>query len=168
MTSQEFDRCCEELSVIAGLNQRYHQGAATRWQKWDRVAKIAVGGLAVAGLCLTAATYDPAQGMIAHASLAVAILGATAAIAMNVIPLGDWSSESRAMLQRYTDLREEVDRLRFDAKFLEEPAAYAVQQLRESQAKLHRFCGLEPAPNVQKLQACQDAEERSRGLVPNA
>ncbi len=148
------------LSVTAGMNQRYHQDRAFLWTLWDRICKIIVAALAVAALCLCVVTAVVEGVIWDEWSIGVAIAAAVAAIALNVLPLGDWASQHNALFERWTDYREDVD-----SQFLnipQTPTADDLIRLKELDARMHRICGSEPAPSKKKLQQCFDVEEESR------
>lgn len=160
MTNDDFRDRQFELSVQAGMNQRYHQEREHHWSWWDKAAKIVVGILAVIGACVTAATLVPHPHEIDVAAMVVASLAAGAAVALNVVPLGDWAAHHLALLQRWTDFREDVDLLLYDLDGDPEPPV--VERLKQLDAKRHRICGTEPAPIKAKLRECYNDECASR------
>ena len=166
MTRDEYLDKQYVLSVTAGVNQRYHQHRASVWTTWDRICKIVVGVLAVAGVCLSVATAAYKTDGWDIASIVVASLAAMAAIALNVLPLGDWASLHTALFQRWTDFREEVDDLIYRVK--DTPNANDIDRLRELQAKCIRICGTEPHCKDGKLRKLQELEVKSRTPAPLA
>lgn len=160
MTKDNFLDKQYALSVMAGVNQRLHQHRASMWTTWDRICKIVVGVLAVAGVCVSVAASTLHTLPWDIASIVVASLAAIAAIILNVLPLGDWASEHGALFQRWTDFREDVEDLLF--RITDEITDDDVLRLRELEAKSHRICGAEPHCSDDKLRRLQAAEEKSR------
>src|SRR4051812_16924755 len=103
MTKQEFIFERHQISVGAGMNQRYHQSRAATWSWWDRGCKIVVGLLAVLGVCLCVVTANIHNYWWDGSSITTAALAALAAIALNVLPFGEWCSRHSALFERWTD-----------------------------------------------------------------
>jgi len=162
MTGEEFRDRQFEISFTAGINQRYHQARESFWTSWDRGVKVLVGVLAVAGLCITVYTTTPQGATWIQAGVCVAIFGAFSAIALNVLPIGEWAKLHNALFQKWTDLREDVDALLFDLSG--EPSDELKDRLKALEAKVHRICGSEPGCKKHLLQQCCNEEKRSRGL----
>lgn len=161
MTRNEFRQKQYEISVCAGTNQRYHQKRTYAWERWDRFAKIMVGILAIIGACLSVVSASLGTSAWNIASITIAFLAAGFAMALNVLPFAEWSSSHRALFQRWTDLREDVDALEFDLGD-KEPDDHLIRRLRDLDAKVHRICGAEPLGYRTLLNECQAIEERSR------
>jgi hypothetical protein len=165
MTHDEFLDAQFKTSFTAGMNQRYHQARASHWACWDRTCKISVGVLAVAGACLSVVTISSPAGSLIMVSAIVAAMAAVVAIALNVLPLGEWNSQHAALFQRWSDLREDVDSLLFELDG-DNPSVALVSRLRELEGKVHRICGTEPACRKELLAECFREEEQSRhGLI---
>jgi hypothetical protein len=160
MTQPDFDHELLCLSMTAGMNQRYHQKRAHFWTCWNRGVQISVAVLAVTGVCLSVVTYFVEAKIADWFGIGVATSAAIAAIALNVLPLGDWAAMHLDLFRRWTDLREDVDSLKLETAA--EPSKYGVQRLRELGAKVHRICATEPAPKEKLLHECHNAEKRSR------
>ena len=75
------------------MNQLYYQITHTKLSWWDKVVKIGVGALATAAL-LGAFVPDEFK----WAEIVTAALAVVAAVALNVIPVGEWASDSRAAI----------------------------------------------------------------------
>jgi hypothetical protein len=165
MTNAEFRRNQYEVSVIAGMNQRYHQICASRLSRQDRDSKIAVGLLATFGFCFSAITVFSGHWALLAASVVTSGLAAAVAVWLSVKPYGEMACRHTALFQRWTDLREEVESLLFD--LAAEPDGPLIARLKEISAKVHRICAAEPGCDTALLNECQQAEERSRrGSAP--
>lgn len=149
-----------QLSLMAGMNQRYHQERARIWTLLDRSFKIAVGILAVVGACMAVVTMFAIGLALDVTSIVVASLAAFVAIVLNVLPFGEWASLHHGLFQRWTDLREDVDGLLFDLQG--EPTSENWERLRQFDAKVHRINASEPGCNQKLLNECYASEERSR------
>jgi hypothetical protein len=160
MTHDEFLDRQYALSVQAGMNQRYHQGLARVWRRWDMGAKIATAVFATIAFGLAIACAMIHDHSLHAVEITVALVAALAAIALNVIPLGAWELEHRELFRQWTDLREDVEALGLEC--LGEPEDAHLCELRTLDAKAHRICGQEPAPNEKRLRRCYDAEIKSR------
>lgn len=153
MTREEFDEKHYEMSLTAGMNQRYHQAKAGTWACWDRSFKISTGMVAVAG-AITAFSGPGWFGAF------LAIAAAMLAVSLNVLPFVEWSALHADMLRRWSDLREDIDALGFDVNG--EPSKPLIERLRNLDAKIHRVCGLEPKVDKGFLRKCFLEEEQSR------
>lgn len=167
MTRDDFLDQQFKLSVQAGMNQRYHQAYATWWCIWDRLVKIVTAAAAVIGVMLSVATYGPqASVALSQAEIVLAIVTTIAAVALNVVPVGNWEQTHRDLFRQWTDLREDIDALLFDCEG--EPDQHILCELRKLNAKIHRVCGQEPSPNTQKLKQFYNEEAASRLPTPAA
>jgi hypothetical protein len=160
MTKKLFNQAQYEVSFTAGMNQRYHQIREHYWTWWDRFCKILVAVLAIAALCFSVVAWVLHDWKWDAAAVAIASAAAVAAIVLNVLPLGDWARIHQALFQRWTDLREDIDALRFTVG--NEPTDAQLARLKELEAKVHRICGTEPACNEALLEKCHEAEKLSR------
>jgi hypothetical protein len=161
MNSEQFLEKQYEISVIAGMNQRYHQSYATWWWRWDASAKATTAILAVIGAMLSvAATYPDHAPIIDTCGVAFASLAAVAAVVLNIVPFGTWEKEHRDLLSQWTDVRSDVEALLFE--FSGKPSEHHVRELGKIDAKLHRLCGQEPSPYQYHLNECYKREISSR------
>lgn len=165
MTNDEFRHAQYDVSFTAGMNQRYHQSRASLWKKCDLSTKIAVGALAVLGAILSFVSWSDSGWLSNLLSVVAAVAAAVAAIALNVLPFGEWSSNHNALHQRWTDLREDVDALLFELDS-REPDAHLLARLRELDMKVHRIGGSEPLANRTLLERCDIEERQFRGESP--
>ena len=157
MTKNEFLDRQFRLSVQAGANQRYHQIKAHYWSRWDRGFRIAVGLSAVIGAMLAVVTaYAPSQIWIT-ASIVTACVAAFIGVVLNVVPYADWEREHCDIFRRWCDLREDVDSLQ-----VEDRDKADGERLRQLEAKSHRICGIEPAPDDALWGECSRLENQSR------
>jgi hypothetical protein len=166
MNRDEFEDKQYHLSVTAGMNQRYHQNRQYLWTICNRAIQIAVGTLAVIGVCLAVTAALVESKTVDVFSIVIASAAAIAAIALNVLPLGDWAALHGDLLRRWTDLREDVDALQFDLDG--EPTPDLRERLKQLDAKVHRICGGEPQFNEALLNKCFDDEEKSRHHRPQS
>lgn len=160
MTKEQFKRAQYNFSVQSGMNQLYHQKVSGRWKWWDTTCKIAVGFLAVGGLCFSVAAVATGDLWLNATAISVASLSALGAVALNVLPFAEWSCRHNALFQRWTDLREDVDSLLFD--FSGEPTQELITRLKLLDGRIHRICGTEPDFDELLRESCYDAEVRSR------
>lgn len=163
ITNDEFLDHQFHLSMTAGMNQRYHQSYATFWWRWDTSVKVVMAISAVASALFSIATLFPVEPAIASLSATLSVVSAFAAVAMNVIPFGTWEKEHRDFLRQWTDIREDVEALRFACG--NDPQEQHRHELQKLDAKIHRICGQEPNPNRQMINKCWDDEKKSRQLV---
>lgn len=162
MTSEQFQHKQYDISVIAGMNQRYHQRRASLFAWWDKGfrASSCVSSAVAAALVVVMAGTD--NKVVAGFSIAAAVIVAAIGALLNVLPFGDWEKSHVDLFRRWTDLREEIDALLYHTNG--EPSAFLISRLKELEAKAHRICGMEPACKTKLLDECHRAEERSRGV----
>ena len=160
MTPDEFVNKQDHLSITAGMNQRYHQIKASKWTGWQRSVEITVGVVAVAGACLAVAALSYHSTAIDIVSVVVASIAALFAVALNVLPFGDWAAKHADLFRRWTDLREEVDSLLFSSS--DQPSDEATQRLQAIDGKIHRICASEPRCDEELLSQCYKKEMKSR------
>jgi hypothetical protein len=166
MNTADFSTRRYELSVIAGMNQRYHQHEAYKQWWRDTAAKIVTAVFAVLGLSLAIVSAFSSSALVDGAGISVSLVAAIAAVFLNVVPYGTWEKDHVDCFRRWTDIREDVDSLEFEITDGSEPTKEAIARLRELEAKAHRICGSETLANQKLLDACQVAEEHSRGCGP--
>lgn len=165
MTQDDFLDKQYELSVVAGMNQRYHQRYATFWWRIDTAAKIITAILAVIGAMLAvAATFKEHPESIDRWAVTIASLAAVAAVILNVIPFGTWEKEHRDFLRQWTDLRLDTEAILGECDG--EPEHHHACEIRRIDAKRHGICGEEPMPNAKVLKECLKAEKESRTPPP--
>ncbi|MCA9139668.1 MAG: hypothetical protein KDB00_23005 [Planctomycetales bacterium] len=144
------------MSVGAGMNQRYHQHMAEKWQRCDRGFRIAVGVLSTLGICLSSVSAVSDAQSLTAASLGVAAIATCVAIVLNVFPFGEWSQSHATLFARWTDFREDIDQVKFMKATAQQDA------LARLQPKYHRLCGQEPPADKKLLDRCFEEEEASR------
>src|SRR6266851_7266844 len=89
MQASEFQHELHEEKVVAEANQRYHQFMQRKLWWWDKAAKIAVAVLALFALLSVFLPHE-----LKWLEITVATIAALAAIALNVVPVGEWVTES--------------------------------------------------------------------------
>lgn len=160
MTRDEFEDKQYEISVTAGMNQRYHQSRAHKWTWWNRGVQISVAVLAVISLCLAVAAALAETALLDGLAILFSSLAVIAAIALNVLPLGDWVQQHLDLLRRWSDVREDVESLPFD--LVDEPTPDLIGRLKALDAKVHRICAIEPGCDEELHKKCYQDEKRSR------
>jgi len=167
MTRDDFLDKQYELSVQAGMNQRYHQRYATWYWQWDAGIKAVTAAAAVIGLALSIATAFPnSNPYLVGAEVFLAIVTTVAAVVLNVIPVGNWEQFHRDFFRQWTDLREELESLLYECQG--EPDSPHIMQLQKLEGKMHRICGQEPSPNDNLIRICFEAEKKSRKAADEA
>jgi len=163
MNCDEFLDKQYEISVQAGMNQRYHQQRyATWWWRWDTSFKAATAALAVMGTMLSVAgLYRATLPEWNIAALVLSALSAIAAVILNVVPFGTWEQQHRDFLRQWTDLREDAEALLFECNG-NQPNDFHIAELKKIDAKVHRLCGNEPSPDTKLLDKCYQSEKKSR------
>ena len=144
MTREEFEHKQYNLSVGAGMNQRYHQEYAARHELVRQLFVTVTIGL----VCVS--EDFPTQ-------LRCALWLASVFIALALWEAGRSYGE---MFRRWCDYREQIDDLELETGV--EATAEMVVNLKRAEAKFHRIGALEPAPNAKLLIECQKAEHKSR------
>lgn len=162
MNRDDFLHAQHVLSCIAGMNQRYHQIEADRLGTLDARWKIANAIAATLGLGFAVASLFISDTTLNVTGVVLAAVTAVAAFVVNVSTFGERHSENVNFLRRWTEVREEVDDLLYRLGD-RDPSEDDIKQLRRLDAKKHRISGDEPLADRDLLDACQDAEERSRG-----
>jgi hypothetical protein len=164
MSPEEFRNKQLYISMGAGTSQRVHQDLADRWTRWDRIAKATMAAIAVVGLWISLESTKPEWAWLASYSTTLSVVGLIAAIALNLLPFGDWAMRHISLYQRWCDMREDVDSLQYDIK-KGEPSASLVKRLKELDAKYHRICASEPKCGEQLVLRHYDKEKSSRRQV---
>jgi hypothetical protein len=160
MTRDEFLDKQYELSVQAGMNQRYHQKYTRFWRRLDTAIKIITAAAAVVSAMLASATMVPnPDPRLMWGSLILAVVTTIAAVALNVLPFGGYEKDHRDLFRQWTDIREDLEALLFDCDG--DPSPHNLCELKKLDAKAHRICGQEPSPNDKVIRLCFDAEQKS-------
>lgn len=139
-----------EQKVTAEVNQRYHQLLARRWERWDRAAKIAV---AILGTVALLSSFLPAHH--AWAGVALGAAGVVAAVALNVVPLGDWRCAHGEMFRSWGELVQSAEQLEFRARKLGEDATVPgplFERLEEVASRSYQLDATESAPDAALLE----------------
>lgn len=165
MTRDDFWNKISTLILICDVNQRYHQKTAWIWKACDRTAKILVAVMAVAAFCLTIAHGGVAIRVLELIFGAVAVL---AAIALNVIPFGEYEKTSDEMFHSWSDLRKDAEIQSLKLSNVADVSECMIERLEELTAKQHSLNAIEPAPNRKRLQKCQeDHNQQQWGVRDN-
>jgi len=167
MNRDEFLDKQYSISHQTGMNQRYHQRYANFWWRCDTGSKIFTALSSVVGVMLSVVTFIPDHDAAFDVfGLILSFLGACSAVALNVIPFGNWEQCHRVFLIQWTELRKDIDALLYDLA-PGDPSPELVLELKRIDAKVHLICGAEPPANEKVLMECHKEEEKSRTL-PNA
>lgn len=145
------------------MNQRYHQHEASLNASRDLWAKVATAMFAMIGVSLALAGAMTVSGVIDWLGVTFSAIAAVAAIFLNVLPYGAREKEHVDLFRRWTDLREDIDRLEFELGD-GSPTPPLAEQLQTLESKLHRICGAEALANQRLWRQCQRAEQSSRNI----
>jgi hypothetical protein len=127
------------------------------------VVKITTAAAAVVGVILSIATAgNSASPNLVWWSVALSIATTIAAVALNVLPFGNWEKEHRDLFRQWTDIREDLDALLFDCPADGSPDVRTICDLKKLDAKIHRVCGQEPEGNRRFIAECYQSEVQSR------
>jgi hypothetical protein len=157
------------LSEICGMNQRYHQYEVSYWTAWNTSITIVVAIVALLSFAFSLVSFLYRKQWAGITSLVVSAISMVLAVILNISPTDANARFYSDMFRRWSDLRQEVDSLLVtaDAAKKGEPSApWIFDRYQELLAKKNSLNALEPAPDWQLLQRCQNEEERSRGLPP--
>jgi hypothetical protein len=105
MTAPEYQYRLRTLITTCAMNQKYHHTLEWRYGMADKVIRIVVGVLAVVGL---AAAFGGPDHHTADIWLAVVSL--VAALALNIVPVGDREKHHGELFRLWSDLRRDADR----------------------------------------------------------
>ena len=161
MKTSEFRIEVYRLSYAAQVNQRYYQIKHSRFSWWDKSVKIGVAALAIAAF---GTAFVPHEWK--WVEIVAAVLAALSAVVLNVVPVGEWVSEYRAMFASWNDLLLDADQLELKVRDLaddEDVHEILVELLKDLIA---RQCQLDDphAPDEKLLATCQgDITERMYG-----
>lgn len=152
MTRTEFWKKLGALIITCDVNQRYHQTTAWNWKAFDRITKILVAVMAVAALCLTVA-HDESIHVL---EIIFGSIASIAAIALNVVPFGEYEKSSDEMFHSWSDVRKdaEIQSLKFSS--VVDISECMIERLGELVAKVHSLNAIEPTPNRKRLRKCQE------------
>lgn len=103
----------EELSIVCGMNQRYHQQEWSKWSCWSTWLAIIMALAALASMVATIMSFYRSRWNRTSLSLSVAAFAAAAIVVW--MPFSTWALEAREMFGRWSDLRVQVDLLLEDA-----------------------------------------------------
>lgn len=159
MKTEDFCDRLYELKFTSGMNARYHHHLEARWGGWDKVVRITVGALSVAGLVTTLMGRD-----LDAWSTWLAIASVFAAVALNVIPLADWEKKHGDLFRRWVDLRRDCQILEDRTCALpagEDAKPGILERLQELREREHAIDAAEPAPDRKLLLQCQEDETES-------
>src|SRR5437899_2431204 len=85
MTNSEYKRRLHHVVFTCGINHRYHHTLEWVWGAVDKGIRVGVGVLAIVGLVLAVPSFvDSMVGFY------VAIASVVVALALNIVPVGDW------------------------------------------------------------------------------
>lgn len=161
MNHQQAMQRLYELSVQAGMNQRYHQIYSSWWWGWDTFMKVTTAALSVVGAMLAVTSlYAATPPVWDQLSLGLAVISAIVAVALNVVPFGNWEKDHRDHMRQWFDFREDVDSIRLGCQH--DQTCVPFEEIKKLDGKMHRICSQEPSPNTRVIKECYDAEERSR------
>lgn len=155
MTPDELVECTHRLKFIAGTNQRYHHKLAWRWGVVDKSIRIAIGVTSVVGMCLSVSGDS-----FAWWSTAVGWISLGVAVALNVIPTGDYEKTNLDLFRRWSDLYKYAQtiqsRSEIDGKDAVSPESRS--RLAEAIEMEHTLHASQTAPFPALLEQCQKEE----------
>jgi hypothetical protein len=158
----EFRGELHNLAYTAEVNQRYHHLKQRQMWLWDKVVKIGVAVLAVLALI---AAFVPHE--LKWLEVTAALLAALAAVALNVVPVGEWITEYGEMFRSWSDLLLDAEQLELKAREIDDGAPVPIHLVERLQETINRQCQLdamEPPPDDKLLSRCQgDINERMYG-----
>jgi hypothetical protein len=113
----------------------------------------ATAASAVIGAMLAVTSlYDATLPEWDVAGLVLAVVSAIVAVAMNLLPFGNWEKDHRDFMRQWNDLREDIETLRHDC--IDNPSCVPSSVIKKLDAKMHRICGQEPSPNKAIIATC--------------
>ncbi len=158
MDANDVDTAIHELKMIAGINQRYHQKLAFLWGLVDKGIKISVGLVAVWGVALS--TAGPA-----HAGLAMTVgwISLGIAVALNVIPTGDYVKDNTDLFRRWSDLylSAHMIKTRFDIEGADKASPEVRSRIAEAKEIEQTLHATQTAPIRWLLNRCEREEIRA-------
>lgn len=158
-----------KLSIIAGMNQRYHQHLETNAEWWDSAIRIVVALIAVASASVSIwSACKTKQQTLANWSAGLSIFSLAVAVWLNISSWSDTARHHADLHRRWSDLREEVDdamdHLQGDGEDTPAPAEI-VDEVAKLTAKKNRLNALEGAPDRELLGQFQREEEQWRSTA---
>ena len=118
-----------------------------------RALKIVVAVLAVFAVAAVFLFHE-----LKWAEFIVALLAALAALALNVVPVGEWVTEFGEMFRSWSDLLRDVEQLELKARDLgdeEQTPEHLVERLNDGLSRQCQLDSLEHAPDEKLLLRCQ-------------
>jgi hypothetical protein len=162
MASDAIWRKLEALSITCGMNQRYDQIMLSRALGAGEWIKLAIVAAAVIALILRIARLN-------RLSLAAAAMAAVAAVVLVASPCDRKARHYSAILQGWSDLRQDVDSTVQDAEAegdSKRDQTYLELRYRDLLAKKNSLNARDVPADEKLLEECMIAEERSRGVPP--
>lgn len=167
MTLEQVLDAIWQLSITAGMNQRYHQHLADQAASWDFLIKIAVAIITAIGAVVSVMSWQkPSAKPLGNASAALSVAGMLAAIVLNIAPSDATSKQHLDLFRRWSELRLDADALSVqfsDTQKESEPSPpFLITRYSELLAKKNNLNSLEPAPIRELLERFQIEEEAWR------
>jgi hypothetical protein len=173
-----------DLSIRCGMNQRYAQYMLSEANGRSDWIDIGVVVTTVLGAMLAVAAYFrpkdifpvfwlPRIGVLRLAFDRLAVISSAIAAVVGIVlivsPEREKVEHFNGMLQRWSDMRQDVDSVIVDADSERHPLgeseqAYLEWRYRELLAKKNALNAREPAPKQELLDTFLEMEEKSRGL----
>ena len=165
MNKQTLENQIHELSVICGMNQRFHQKLQGRYERRDRILQVVLAGFTTLGLILSCVPSETTGAISYWAGIVLSAVSVVLAVAVNIAPYSRIAAEHKALFVRWCDLRIAVDILaiRTEADARESIKEY-VERLVELSRWRESIDATEPPPDDALLSQCQVAEHHARGL----
>lgn len=149
------------LSFTCKMNQRYYQEAIAYWDRVDKTIAIAVAIAALFATMFTIWAYFMPQTACVkfkwlkwltwdRLAVGFAIITLAVAMVLNIIPTTTKVSFNSQMMQRWSDLRRDVDSAWNDLsshKSDEAATAFISERYRDLLAQKNNLNALEPAPD---------------------
>lgn len=148
-----------DLSIQAGVNQRYHQHEVDRWWRWSTFVRSSVGLLTVGGVMLAIIAATSPSWWWTATSLSASVFAAFFAVVLNAFRFEEWEQQHRSFFERWSDLRADTDWLMEIATKKEKAVMFG-----RATERSHQICKGETQPDSQLLQSCYEDEMKSRGL----
>ncbi len=171
MDIQELEIDLENLSFIAGMNQRYHQIKWTRFHHRGKLIRISVGIATILSMLLSvlSATLglvesqpNLALNLTSIGSGVTAVLSACIAVWLNVSPSNGKEIHHHGIYGQWCDFREEVDSFAIRVRKSKSLSQEHVIRLMELTAKKNRINKSEDAVDEALLNECFEKENIAR------
>lgn len=151
MTAHDSHRWLHDLKATAGMRCRYNQQLTWRWGWTNRAARILMLALAVASVAALATDL----------AAVVACLTVVAALALNVLPLGEHVQHHYSLFKQWSTFRRDVERLKARTLDLADggavPARY-IERWHELAADRCRLDALDPVSWPDLADRCREDE----------